>query len=239
MNPPYKAQMHLKMIESVLDAFPESTIVNVSPIRWLQDPLIDYKVHCALRKYENVAKKIISIEKVGSCFEDTKMTSDLGIYELKPCDEPIDCKTLAYDETIDCCMKHADLLMKDLYTKEPGEFSCRIPYIHGNPGCLDFLEVVSPSYEAFCSKKTSKSCYFVNMNSETERRNFFDSLFLDLYKYFNLKCKLSLRTVAEIPILRNYKEKVDNGALCKQMSLSSQQTAHIHNAIQQYLSICQ
>ena len=41
MNPPYCRNLHLKILREAMKHGDE--IVNLSPIRWLQDPLAEYK----------------------------------------------------------------------------------------------------------------------------------------------------------------------------------------------------
>jgi type I restriction-modification system DNA methylase subunit len=41
MNPPYSRNLHLKILSNALDY--SDDIVNLSPVRWLQDPLAELK----------------------------------------------------------------------------------------------------------------------------------------------------------------------------------------------------
>lgn len=43
MNPPYSKNLHLKVLDTVIKNNPNAEIANLSPIRWLQDPLAEYK----------------------------------------------------------------------------------------------------------------------------------------------------------------------------------------------------
>ena len=63
-------------------------IVNLSPIRWLQDPLAEYKKNSDWKKFSDIRKKIESLEVVSSD-EANKLFSidafiDLGIYHVTP-----------------------------------------------------------------------------------------------------------------------------------------------------------
>ena len=40
MNPPYNRNLHLKILQEAMKH--SNDVVNLSPIRWLQDPLADY-----------------------------------------------------------------------------------------------------------------------------------------------------------------------------------------------------
>ena len=60
MNPPYDGTLHLKILETVVP-FAKKT-VNVSPARWLTDPLSKYKSNSDLNKYRrSVAEHIAEI----------------------------------------------------------------------------------------------------------------------------------------------------------------------------------
>lgn len=60
MNPPYDKNLHLQILEKVIKFCDK--VVNISPIRWLQDPLFDKKKNSALTKFANVAKHIKNVE---------------------------------------------------------------------------------------------------------------------------------------------------------------------------------
>ena len=63
MNPPYDGNLHLKILEKVISV--ADKVVNISPIRWLQDPLAKYKKNSDYNKFENsISKKIDDIEIV-------------------------------------------------------------------------------------------------------------------------------------------------------------------------------
>ena len=63
MNPPW--DIHLKIIEKVLTY--ADNVVNISPIRWLQDPLATYKKKSDYNKFENtISKRIKDIEIIDS-----------------------------------------------------------------------------------------------------------------------------------------------------------------------------
>lgn len=66
MNPPYSKNLHLKILaEAIKHLNEDGECVNLSPIRWLQDPLAKYKKSSDLKRFEdNVAKHIESIELI-------------------------------------------------------------------------------------------------------------------------------------------------------------------------------
>lgn len=86
MNPPYNGNLHLKILEKVI--LLADKVVNISPIRWLQDPLVNFKKSTDYKKFENsISKKIeslniISVDTATDIF-NAKMPSDMGIYVCK------------------------------------------------------------------------------------------------------------------------------------------------------------
>ena len=88
MNPPYSGNLHLKILSHLINEYPDAEIVNLSPIRWLQDPLAEYKKNSDWKKFESVRKRIETLDVVKS--EDATilfqalMHSDLGIYHITP-----------------------------------------------------------------------------------------------------------------------------------------------------------
>ena len=65
INPPYHRNLHLKILAEAIKHLKDekSVCVNLSPVRWLQDPLAKYKKKCDLKRFEeSVAKHIESLE---------------------------------------------------------------------------------------------------------------------------------------------------------------------------------
>lgn len=86
MNPPYKRNLHLKILaESLRHLKNDGKLVNLSPIRWLEDPLASYKKNNDYHRFEDsVAKHIEDAEiidqyKAKNVF-DAQININLGIY---------------------------------------------------------------------------------------------------------------------------------------------------------------
>ena len=56
MNPPYFGNLHLKILQEAMKHSDE--VINLSPIRWLQDPSGSYKKGSDFNKFEDIRKKI-------------------------------------------------------------------------------------------------------------------------------------------------------------------------------------
>ena len=80
MNPPYDGNLHLKILEKVITV--ADKVVNISPIRWLQDPLAKYKKNSDYNKFENsISKKIDDITFI-STSESNKLFNILLLQPL-------------------------------------------------------------------------------------------------------------------------------------------------------------
>lgn len=83
MNPPYDRNLHLKILEAIIPH--AEKVVNISPVRWLQDPFAPYSIRSDYCKFEDsISKKIESLEvipaKGASKLFDASFTMNLGIY---------------------------------------------------------------------------------------------------------------------------------------------------------------
>ena len=89
MNPPYQRGLHLKILKEAIKHLKDdnSVCVNLSPVRWLQDPFALYK-RSELKKFESeICKKIDSLnvinkELIRRLF-NIAIYDDLGIYTCK------------------------------------------------------------------------------------------------------------------------------------------------------------
>jgi hypothetical protein len=82
-NPPYDRNLHLQVLEQTLKV--ADTVVNISPVRWLQDPFAPYSTRSDYCKFEeSISRKIESLDvipaKDASKLFDAAFTMNLGIY---------------------------------------------------------------------------------------------------------------------------------------------------------------
>lgn len=87
MNPPY-GDLHLPILAEAYNHLKKGgQIVSIQPVRWLQDPLIDYKQSSDYKKYEDSISKHIKQLDIKSAREmqllfNTVFSMDLGIYTI-------------------------------------------------------------------------------------------------------------------------------------------------------------
>ena len=84
MNPPYDKNLHLKILQEAMKH--SDDVVNLSPIRWLQDPLAEYKKASDWKKFEDIREKIESLDVVemkdASDIFGALFNVNLGIYHI-------------------------------------------------------------------------------------------------------------------------------------------------------------
>lgn len=86
MNPPYDRNLHLQILEQIIPIC--NKVINISPVRWLQDPFAPYLKRSDYNKFENSVSKyikdiqIIPAKEASDLFGDALFTMNLGIYEL-------------------------------------------------------------------------------------------------------------------------------------------------------------
>ena len=111
MNPPYDKNLHLKILSEAIKH--SGDVVNLSPIRWLQDPLAEYKKNSDWKKFEDIRKHIESIDvvlsKTAQNMFGADIPGDLGIYHITP-KGGFDCSSLQnkllqkiYKKTLEQC----------------------------------------------------------------------------------------------------------------------------------------
>ena len=94
MNPPYDGNLHLQILDKVIKTFPDAEIVNLSPIRWLQDPLAEYKKASDFKRFPKIRERIESLEVMdattASRWFNAGLAVDLGVYYITKNGEGVD-----------------------------------------------------------------------------------------------------------------------------------------------------
>ena len=106
-NPPYVRNLHLKILAEAIKHLKDekSVCVNLSPVRWLQDPLAKYKKTSDLKRFEDsVAKHIESLEYSFKEVNDKLFNIDFGDLGIYVCSKNTKCdyaKFTAQNEILD------------------------------------------------------------------------------------------------------------------------------------------
>ena len=84
MNQPYCRNLHLKILRETMKY--SNDIIALSPIRWLQDPLAEYKKNSDFKKFEDIRKRIKDLEVVPASYAEKLfnigLPFNLGIYHI-------------------------------------------------------------------------------------------------------------------------------------------------------------
>lgn len=81
MNPPYQKNLHLKILAEAIKHLKDddSLCVNLSPVRWLQDPLAKFKKSTAFKRFEeSISKHLTSVDII----KDTQANEIFNIVSL-------------------------------------------------------------------------------------------------------------------------------------------------------------
>lgn len=196
-------------------------VVNLSPIRWLQDPLAEYKKNSDWEKFEDIRKHIESLDVV-SAPEAQKLFSsgqyeNLGIYHLTK-DGVLDIspKPLISQALFDKVnLPTYQGKYKSFYSERVSEnyknFDkpfVKVSALHGNVGAKDWFDIITPQKELAMSKGQSKggSCTFTyNFDTQEEAENFFVYCQTKFVKACNGNVKTNIRWPGyAIPFMPTY-----------------------------------
>lgn len=202
MNPPYDRNLHLKILEEVIPH--AEKVVNISPVRWLQDPFAPYSTRSDYRKFENtVSKKIESLNIIStndaSKLFDAEFYSDLGIYV---------CGMGGYE------YQHNDPLVTKIIEKTmenswKNYINLNLPYklnigLFGGDGHgFGLYYITRKTYEG--QLECTSDGFKFSFGSETERKNFYDSLNHPFMKWHMSLWKADMHLYAnKIPYFGDY-----------------------------------
>ena len=198
MNPPYDKNLHLKILQEAKKH--SDDVVNLSPIRWLQDPLAEYKKNSDWKKFCDIRKKIESLDVVDS-IDAMKLfdiqTGDLGIYHITQ-KGGFNCESLV--NTIVCKILKVNIVNRYEFNKKDG-WRVKISNVFGGYSgerklqqkliCFkDGMKDGKPWYEFYQKNGSSKTTLEIpcslKFDSEKEANTWIDIQHSKLGRYFHL-----------------------------------------------------
>lgn len=241
MNPPYGKNLHLKILREAMKH--SNNVVNLSPIRWLQDPLAEYKKNSDWKKFEDIRSKIENMEEVPNGIAcsmfDAEIAMNLGIYHITPKGgwhreikwyEKIAIKCWLEKRTI---VHHWTGHYKGNFT---GNF-VKLPLLHGHPGQPDWYEITPPD-KSYCFTKPDKDIIkspTVNFAAKEEAENFWATLQTKFYKFINVKCRCTTELPFEcFPWLDDYTHHWTDSELYKYFDLTKDEIKEIEKEMSEY-----
>ena len=238
MNPPYDRSLHLKILRQVMNKADE--VVNLSPIRWLQDPLAEIKGNRAdYGRFADIRSKITSLEvvdgKEAQSIFGALIGTDLGIYYLTPEGgwKPSFEKRWM-NEKILMPTFNGENVMKHWTPRGKGDFDrpfVKLSELHGHVGQADFYDYCSPDYSV--AKKKGGSCaHTVNFDTEEECKNFFDTLHTKLFKAISRQIKMNMYVPWNyVPYLPTYTHPWTDEMLYEYFGLTDDEIQEIEQVV--------
>ena len=247
MNPPYDRSLHLKILRQVMNKANE--VVNLSPIRWLQDPLAEMKGNRAdYGRFADIRSKITSLEVVSASqmrkLFGSEEKEEGGIYYLTPeggmniTPKPFISQGLfdkvnkpTYEGRYRSINTVRTAEGKPNYTRP----FVRVPNFYGNDAyAKSWSFVISPNREIAMTpnKKPSKVDATVNFNTQEEAENFFDYLQTKFVKACNANVKTNIRNPAyAIPYMEDYTNSWTDEMLYEYFGLTDDEIQEIEQAV--------
>ena len=203
MNPPYDKNLHLKIVEQSIPMLTDDGIlVNLSPIRWLQDPYALYLKDKSTDYFvfEKVRYSLVGLDSIspkdGRVMFDNTIRETLGLYVIRKdvanvWDNPY--KSRLAERILSKGVK----TLSDVKTPDnKGDFTR--PFV-----CLSLFagNVGKPSYYTITTKnslskpRTAGVHYStINFSTKEEAVRFYNSLNCMFYKYVLYCCKTNINT---------------------------------------------
>lgn len=214
-------------------------MVNLSPIRWLQDPLAEYKKNSDWKKFENVRAKIESLETIDASLAHNLFDiqhSDLGIYYISK-------KSNGFkrDTSLDTIMKkildkaHEDSFKNHITLDRTGVFIDVLDLYGGIIGKGSGF--VKPLGYERKQSSTSKGCtdgwHCIKFDTKEEAENFYDACNTKIYYFIFEKVRSYLRLLMEyVPFMPTYTHPWTDAQLYEYFHLSDDEIAIIEKEIQ-------
>ena len=241
MNPPYDRNLHLKILEAVIPH--AEKVVNISPVRWLQDPFAPYSTRSDYCKFENSVSKhikdleVIPAKNASELFQEASFTMNLGIYT---CDSEGGYNYQHNDSLINKIIVKTmenswePFSMKNYYLNnvQDKEFILNVSGING-----DVRRVMCLTYADQCAAKLNERSIVFNggtfgtrfsFDTEEERKNFFDcyssKFMLWTYRIWKLTPK---QPSSKIPYFNDYTTQWTNEKFKAYFDLTDDEWARI------------
>ena len=247
-NPPF-GRLYLKITRKTLKYSDDHVVL--SPIRWLQDPLAEYKRNTDWFRFDDIRTHISSLEVV-SAKEANKLfgieMTDLGIYHLTK-DGDFDCKTLwNHNSILEKVLAHKDNIYAHM-TKgfTSGKWHIKVAEVRGY-GSGNNFDIVSKRHrrpyqtaEEYMANKLAKSDAFRNdpnnerfvaFDTEEEGINFAEYTYTKFFIYLNKQWKRDVHVPLKfLPFMPTYTHPWTDTDLYEYFKLNTEEIKEIENAI--------
>ena len=237
MNPPYSGNLHLKILSKIISEYPNAEVVNLSPIRWLQDPLAEYKKNSDWKKFESVRKRISALDMLTKKETDAAFgiaCEPVGIYHF---DGEIPIKfNHDFGKRI---IERTEKFYGDYVDHKKTKFWCPVARFHWTIGGTEYLEpfTLALSENGTYAKSgwtkglhdTYEMFYF---DTENELKNFKEFLQLKSYKWILGHLLVGKRLPMDfIPFMPTYTHPWTDADLYEYFGLNEEEIKEIECSI--------
>lgn len=250
MNPPYDGNFHLKLVSTAMKL--SDSIINLSPIRWLQDPLAEYKSGSDWNKFDNIRTHIESLNEIKAedaqdMFESGQY-ENLGIYHINDkggatiVPKPFISQVL-FDKVN---LPTYQGKYKSLYDVKGSEgkpnFSkpfVRLTPLHGHVNCSDWNDIISPQRDLALTDKgnNSSGTFTINFDTVEEAENFFNYCNTDFVKACNGNVKTNIRWPGyAIPFMPTYSHSWTDEMLFEYFGIKQDEAKEIKDELYKSIS---
>lgn len=246
MNPPYDKNLHLKILQEAMKH--SDDVVNLSPIRWLQDPLAEYKKNSDWKKFCDIRKKIESLDVVSATEAQRIFGSgqyeNLGIYyitengglDILP--KPFISQGLFDKVNLPTYQGKYKSFYSERVSENYKNFDkpfVKVSALHGNVDAKDWFDIITPQKELAMSKEQNKggSCTFTyNFDTQEEAENFFAYCQTKFVKACNGNVKTNIRWPGyAVPFMPTYKRPWTDEMLYEYFDLTEEEIKEIEKSI--------
>lgn len=253
MNPPYSKNTHLKILKNVINAFPESEIINLSPIRWLQDSLAEYKKNSDFNNFEDIRNHVEDLDPLDAmdmCDEFDAWVGNLGIYKIS---NKGDSKNADLRNKIVIKIHKKGLYYKDFDMNKKDGWRVKVAAIynggrfgHGgkNAALSGILKLLAfydgkkdgkPWYKFYNANGTSKFTdeipYSIKFSSEDECNNFINTMKTTFGRYYFGSLHHDMHVSPQFFLKLDYTRSWSNDDLYKLFDLTTEEIKEIEETM--------
>ena len=254
MNPPYCRNLHLKILNEAIKY--SDDVVNLSPIRWLQDPLAEYKKNSDWKKFENVRNRIESLDVIKSTDAQNAFSieifSDLGIYHIVNNASTINSfweltRTKAQIMMLNKLIKLKDNVARHIDKNMRNGIRVPLTNIGGNRGYRNVYKELAYVIDGYKDNRDWTKCknmggyekpegcplpLSIKFNTINEAQNFYNSFFTKFYTWLCNITRMQQNLKAELlPYLSDYTHSWTDKDLYEYFNLTPEEISIIESEI--------
>ena len=221
MNPPYYRNLHLKILEKVIPI--ADKVVNISPVRWLQDPLAKYKKNSDYNKFENSISKKIENIKIIPAVQSNKIFNisfgDMAITLIGG--GGFDYSRFNNNDFVNKIVNKCSLSIMDKSTKEGSKVAI-LPKYFGiiNSHLGDTTRWISDNFTWFTTYRETYVNKLIQFETQAEVNNCFNYLNSVVMKYYAIQARENQRIPWQFVPYLDFTKDWSNKSLCEYFGIT-------------------